>query len=409
MNKEKLIPELRFPEFVNDGEWEEKNIDCLGRITTGKTPSTKNKNLWNGDVLFITPTDISKENKYQLNTTRTILKTKDTKILPIGSIVYTCIASIGKIALTTKISATNQQINSITVNENNINEFIYYALIKITPYIKSIPATSTLPIINKTKFSQLCIQLPTKKSEQQKIADCLSSLDDLIENHNQKLDALKEHKKGLMQNLFPQDGEKVPSLRFPEFVNDGEWEEKNIDCLGRITTGKTPSTKNKNLWNGDVLFITPTDISKENKYQLNTTRTILKTKDTKILPIGSIVYTCIASIGKIALTTKISATNQQINSITVNENNINEFIYYALIKITPYIKSIPATSTLPIINKTKFSQLCIQLPTKKSEQQKIADCLSSLDDLITAQSEKIEQLQLHKKGLMQGLFPNNEG
>ncbi|HHT53129.1 MAG TPA: restriction endonuclease subunit S, partial [Bacteroidales bacterium] len=236
-------------------------------------------------------------------------------------------------------------------------------------------------------------------------ASCLSSLDELIAAHKDKLDALKDHKKGLLQNLFPQEGETVPKLRFPEFEEDGEWIYKRLGETGKIITGKTPSTKDASLWNGEILFITPTDIDENQKYQLVTNRTIVRNRKLNILPEGSIAYTCIASIGKMSITAKESVTNQQINSIVVNANYHNEFIYYSLLHITPFIKSRPATSTLPIVNKTEFSAFRIAVP-KPQEQQKIASCLSSLDELIMAQAEKIEQLKMHKKGLMQGLFPS---
>ncbi len=253
-----------------------------------------------------------------------------------------------------------------------------------------------------SKFSTLNVFIP-KPKEQQKIADCLTSLDDLITAQSQKVDSLKQHKKGLMQQLFPAKGKNTPALRFPEFKNAPAWEEKKIENVGEIITGKTPSTKKPELWNGDIEFITPTDIY--NKHQQNTSRKVVKTEKMKILPIGSIAYTCIASIGKMTMTTKKSITNQQINSIIVNQSNSNEFIYYLLLVMTPYIKS-QANKTFAIINKQDFSKLKIFTP-KPPEQQKIADCLTSLDELIDAQSQKLLSLKQHKKGLMQKLFPEN--
>ena len=105
------------------------------------------------------------------------------------------------------------------------------------------------------------------------------------------------------------------------------------------------------------------------------------------------------------MTVKPSVTNQQINAVVPNERTAGEFIYYSLVNLTPWIKSIPATSTLPIINKTQFSGFIIPHPEEKAEQQKIVDCLSALDDLIATQAQKIELLKRHKKGLMQQLFP----
>ena len=208
-----------------------------------------------------------------------------------------------------------------------------------------------------------------------------------------------------MQQLFPAEGETVPRLRFAEFRDAGEWEFREIREVGDIVTGKTPNTKDDNLWNGKILFITPTDIDEQAKYQISTQRKVVETKETKLLPSGSIVYTCIASIGKIAITKGKSISNQQINSIITNSTNNNEFIYYCLLYLTPWIKSIPAASTLPIINKKEFSRITIKITPNKKEQQKIAACLTALDSLISAQTQKIAKLKIHKRGLMQQLFP----
>jgi type I restriction enzyme S subunit len=215
----------------------------LGEIVTGKTPSTKDASLWGGELLFITPTDISEDCKYQHGTQRTVVATTSTRTLPIGSIVYTCIASIGKIAMTARASITNQQINSVIPKRDANNEFLFYSLVNLTPWIKSIPSSSTLPIINKSEFSKIGVNIPPTPAEQQKIADCLGSLDGLIAAEGRKLAALRDHKGGLMQQLFPQPGQTQPRLRFPEFRDQGEWREKRLGQLGHLIPGLTYSPK----------------------------------------------------------------------------------------------------------------------------------------------------------------------
>lgn len=265
-------------------------------------------------------------------------------------------------------------------------------------------------LLNISKETFFNVEIPTPSlPEQKKIADCLASADALIAAQGRKVEALRAHKKGLMQQLFPQEGETQPRLRFPEFEGTGEWNLASLGELADIITGKTPSTSAAELWGGDILFITPTDISDHDKYQRTATRTVVATKSTKVLPAGSIVYTCIASIGKMAITVRPSITNQQINAVVPRQRTPGEFIYYALEKLTPWIKTIPASNTLPIINKTDFSKIAIPYPQGSAEQQRIADCLTSLDDLIAAETRKLETLKTHKKGLMQQLFPMVDG
>lgn len=210
-----------------------------------------------------------------------------------------------------------------------------------------------------------------------------------------------------MQKLFPVEGKALPEWRFPEFKGCGEWKHEEIGKLGDIATGKTPSTSDAALWDGDIQFVTPTDIT-ENKYQYHTQRTVVGTPKIKILPKHTIMFTCIASIGKMALSVYHCVTNQQINSIIPKPCYDNEFIYYSLLQKSFSIKTKIPKSTLPIINKTDFLKIKIPVVSDKNEQQKIANCLSEIDTMITEQSNKVKQLKKHKKGLMQGLFPSLE-
>ncbi len=415
-----LVPALRFPEFRGEGEWEEKKLGCIGKIITGKTPSTKNKVLWEGDVLFITPTDISEENKYQLNTQRYVLKTKDTKILPIGTIVYTCIASIGKIAITTKISTTNQQINSVIVKNSINNEFVYYALVNLTPWIKSIPAISTLPIINNSDFSEFSLKIPEGLKEQQKIADCLSSLDVLITLQTQKRDALKAHKKGLMQQLFPAEGKTQPKLRFPEFRGDGEWEEKSLGdvCIhfkGFAFKSQYYTASGRRIVRvSDMGFDyikneTSAIYIKEDKAKLYEKWKLMK-DDLIITTVGSKPPMYDSLVGRIIvveLKDEGSLLNQNAVCLRANKN-IEQGFLNILFRRQEYISFIESIirgnanqGSIALVDLFKY----IILQPKPKEQQKIADCLSSIDALITAQSQKIDTLKSHKKGLMQQLFP----
>lgn len=278
---------------------------------------------------------------------------------------------------------------------------------QLVRFITSGARSDGLLNISPTDFFSIVLPTPVKKEEQQKIADCLSSIDDLIDAESRKLKALEKYKKGLMQKLFPAEGKTLPEWRFPEFQGCGEWKYEEIGNIGEVITGKTPSTSDATLWDGDIQFVTPTDIT-ENKYQCRTQRTVVKTPKMKVLPKHTIMFTCIASIGKMALSLYPCITNQQINSIVPKSCYNNEFIYYSLLQKTFLIKAGFANSTLPIINKTDFSKIQVPVILDKKEQQKIADCLSEVDTMIEEQSNKVEQLKAHKKGLMQGLFPSLE-
>ena len=266
-------------------------------------------------------------------------------------------------------------------------------------------AKNTIQISNATFLSR-GLYLPRSEAEHRKIAECLSTLDELMAAESQKLDALKAHKKGLMQQLFPRDGETLPRLRFPEFRDAPGWEEKTIGDLGAVITGSTPSTVKREYYGGGIPFVSPADISELRfVYTTKTTLTELGFEETRQIRANSVLFVCIGStIGKVAQNARDCATNQQINAVVPDADHDDAFVYYALVKNADRVARLAGKQAVPIVNKSLFSS--VQLPApKRNEQQRIASCLSSLDDLVAAQSDQLEALKSHKKGLMQQLFP----
>ena len=270
-----------------------------------------------------------------------------------------------------------------------------------TPAIrKAIMRTSSMTtraLTNGRYLSEIKYSYPNK-NKQQRIIAILETWDQYLENLDKKIEIKKNIKKGLAQRIFSR------KIRFKnENGNDyPDWENVSLQETGKIVTGHTPNTKDPDLWSGDIPFITPTDISEDNKYQHSTQRTI--SQNNKSIPKGSILYTCIASIGKIAITTKRSATNQQINTVIVeSERYNNEFIYYALQYLTPRLQSIFAATTVPIINKTEFSKLTIKTPKDIEEQKKIQEILSLLDEQISQLEDKRDTIDKQHKYLLNNL------
>ena len=236
----------------------------------------------------------------------------------------------------------------------------------------------------------------------------MSSLDEVIEAHSQKLKLLKNHKKGLMQNLFPQEGEKVPKLRFPEFEEDGEWVKKELGEVGKIILGGTPDTNEPSYWNGGINWITPAEMGKNKRYAYNTLRTLTERgikKSSNLLPVNSVIISTRAPIGYLIINKTKMAFNQGCKGIILDKYFYYLFIYYYLLLQGEKLNNLGSGSTFKELSKNTLESLKISLPSFP-EQQKIASCLSALDELITAEADKIAQLQQHKKGLMQGLFPN---
>ena len=200
---------------------------------------------------------------------------------------------------------------------------------------------------------------------------------------------------------------KVPNLRFPEF--QGEWENCKLGDYGKVVTGNTPPTKDvENYENGTFLWASPADLGTIKS--ISETKTMLSAKGfskTRALPKGSVLVTCIGStIGKMGMATKEMSTNQQINSIVVNDNSDNEFVYYAIQSAFPRYLSSIAVQAVPIISKSAFELLPNQRPCLQ-EQKKIGKMLSLLDERIATQNKIIDKLQSLIKGINQRIFMNN--
>lgn len=258
--------------------------------------------------------------------------------------------------------------------------------------------SNSMKNITKKDVFQIMLDFPSKE-EQTKIANFLSSVDEKITLLNKQYDLLCKYKKSMMQKIFSQE------VRFKHERGEklSDWNEILLGKVGEIITGKTPSTSITEYWNGDILFTTPTDMNDSIKYLSATERKVTSKGIKRILPKGTIMFTCIASIGKMALSTLPCITNQQINSIIVNEKYNNEFIYYHLQHIKPKIIASQANTTVPIVNKSDFSAISLQIPTLE-EQTKIANFLSALDDKIFAKKAELDNLKTWKQGLLQQMF-----
>jgi type I restriction enzyme S subunit len=252
------------------------------------------------------------------------------------------------------------------------------------------------------------VAYPDRKSgEQQKIADCLASLDERITLEAQKLDTLKTHKKGLMQQLFPAEGETLPKLRFPEFRDAGEWEEKSLKQISSAIfdgTHQTPTYTKEGIPFFSVENIISGNknkfISKED-YLIATSKNKPEKGDVLITRIGNIGFSTIVDWDyefSIYVTLAVVKKAEQFDSYYLHSFFQSER-YQTEIRSKSLLNAVPCKINMDELRETK-----VLLPTPK-EQQKIANCLTSLDDLITAQTQKLAALKTHKKGLMQQLFP----
>jgi type I restriction enzyme, S subunit len=278
--------------------------------------------------------------------------------------------------------------------------------------MKTAMVGSTQVHIRNSVYLGLPISVPSL-GEQQKIADCLTSVDELITAQSQKLEALETHKKGLMQQLFPAEGKTVPNLRFPEFQDALEWKNTSLGEISTITSGGTPSRSRQDYWNGKIPWVTTTlidfnTIETANEY---ITEAGLKESSTKIFPKDTILMAMYGqgkTRGKVAILGIEAAINQACAAVLLQKNINTKFAFQNLAGRYDEIRELSNQGGQENLSGGLIERIPFTYPDI-DEQEKIADCLCSIDELIAAQKQKLESLKTHKRGLMQQLFPSPDG
>ncbi len=418
MSKKTVTPKLRFPEFVESGEWEVKHlIDVCGKITQGGTPDTSNPDYWNGSIEWLTPAEMGNiETRFIDSTSRKIteegLRNCSSDLLPINSVIISTRAPIGHLAINRSLMAINQGCKALIPNESTNYNFLYYSLLNSKPFLVDLGAGNTFKELSGSSLKNFEAPFP-ELSEQQKIADCLSALDELLTAERARLEALKAYKKGLLQNLFPAEGESVPALRFPEFQSAGEWEERKFGQISKnITAGGTPNTSKSDYWNGNIRWMNSGELNYKKVYEVQgrITEKGLQNSSTRLIPIHCVLIGLAGqgrTRGTVAMNMIELCTNQSIAAIFPNEEIFNSnFLYHNLDSRYDELRRISTGGEgRGGLNLQIIKSLKIKLPSLP-EQQKIAACLSALDEEITSQSQRVAGLAVHKKGLLQGLFPS---
>jgi len=395
-----LKPRLRFPEFLESGEWEERLLeDVLSPVVRQKEkPAQSYIGLGvrsHGKGTFLKPFELPEKNAMEY------LYEVQSKDL----IVNITFAWEGAIAIVQEVDSgalVSHRFPTYTFEKNiAIPEFFQYIIVDKQFIYKlgviSPGGAGRNRVLNKNDFLKLKALIPSLP-EQQKIAKCLTSLDELIAAERARLEALKAYKKGLLQNLFPAEGESTPKLRFPEFAESGEWEKKPLKAVANIIAGQSPdgSYYNDNGI-GMPFYQGKTDFG--DIYINNPTK--WTTQVTKVAESGDILMSVRAPVGALNVSTSQVCIGRGLAAIQANQNKW--YLYYFLNRIQETIVG-NGGAIFDSINKNQIEEISVFIPSLP-EQQKIAGTLIALDEQIAAQSQRLAALQSHKKGLLQGMFP----
>ena len=250
-------------------------------------------------------------------------------------------------------------------------------------------------------FKKIPVEIPPL-SEQTKIANFLTAIDEKITQLTQKCDLLAQYKKGVMQQIFSQ------KLRFKD--DDGrefpEWKKRKIGELGRFIGGGTPTTQNDEFWNGNIPWISSSDLSDESIFQIKTTRFIsekaISQSATKLVPKNSILIVSRVGVGKVAIAKEDICTSQDFTNLVLHSGNHVFFAYLLKTKTNKLLEFNQGTSIKGFV-KSDLEAFEIYAPVIQ-EQTKIANFLTAIDDKITQAQTQLDAVKYYKKGLLQQMF-----
>ena len=407
-----LVPRLRFPEFREAGEWESAPMEEMYAFKATNSLSRDKlnyeggfvKNVHYGDIHTRFPALFNVREEYvpYVNVSEPIDNLSPDSYCVEGDMIIADasedLEDIGKSIEIVRLH--NERVlsgmHTILARQRECRLVVgfgghLFRSNSIREQIKKEAQGTKVLGISVRRISKINIFYPQNRDEQQKIADCLTSLDDRIRLETERLNALKDHKKGLMQQMFPAGGETVPRLRFAEFREAGEWDVKMLgDCLDY----QQPTDYIVSDTNYDDSYPTPV-LTAGKTFVLGYTNE-KHGIFSKHLPV--IIFDDFTTASKfVDFPFKVKSSAMKILQA---KNGLSVKFMYEIMQTISYEVGAHERHWI-----SKFAPMSILVP-QPEEQQKIANCLSSLDDRIRLETERLNALKDHKKGLMQQLFPD---
>ena len=404
-----VLPKLRFPAFREARGWESATLEEIAEFVSEKIPVglIDLGNYISTENLLAEYGGVTRAAKMPLAGSVTIFRLNDTLVSNIRPYLR-------KVWFADKDGGASNDVIVIRAKRKLLTQYFPHLLKNdsFIDYVMTGAKGVKMPRGDVASIKGYPTSYPTRP-EQQKIADCLSSVDELIAAQARKVDALKTHKKGLMQQLFPREGETQPRLRFPEFQNAGAWEEVNLGAVAQIKLGKMLD-KNKHttgrllpyLNNLSVRWneVNTSDLPQMYFNDDELDRFGLRADDVVVCEGGEPGRAAIWD-GRLP-DLKFQKTIHRIRFSVPFEPKIL-VLHLENLAGTALFEMLFTGGGIKHLTRETFARLKIPL-IPHAEQQRIAACITSLDDLITAQSRNLDTLKAHKKGLMQQLFPSAE-
>jgi type I restriction enzyme S subunit len=390
MSKKRLVPKRRFKGFTDD--WEQRKAKDVCSIGTGK--SDTQDQVADGAYPFYIRSDIPvRSDKYLYDCEA---------VITIGD------GNIGKVFhyVNGKFDLHQRCYKMADFRDIWGHYFYYFFSTKFYDRAMRMTAKATVDSVRLEMISEMDILKPTQLAEQTIIAEFFSHLDHLITLHQRKLEKAKSLKKSLLSEMFPAEGERKPKRRFPGFT--GDWEQRKLGEVADIVGGGTPSTNISEYWDGNIDWYSPAEIADQiyvNSSLRKITERGFASCSAKLLPIGTVLFTSRAGIGKTAILSKGGCTNQGFQSIVPHTDKLDSyFIYSRTEELKRYGETFGAGSTFVEVSGKQMSDMPLMLPKMIEEQKMIGTYFEYLDHLITLHQRKLEKLQNLKKAYLNEMF-----
>lgn len=385
-------PNIRFKGFTDD--WEQRKIKELCSIATGKS-NTQDK-MKNGKYPFYVRSPvIERSTKYLYD---------EEAVLTVGDGVGT-----GKVFhyINGKYDLHQRCYRMYDFSKELNAKYFYQIFSKM--FYKRVMAMTAKTSVDSVRLEMIAdMEIPIPEIEEQiRIGRYFDSLDHLITLHQHKCDEMKLLKKFMFQKMFPKSGKLIPEIRFAGFT--GDWERCKLGEFADIIGGGTPSTNNNSFWNGNIDWYAPAEIG--TKIYLDSSERKITAEgfnncSAKMLPVGTVLFTSRAGIGKTAILAKEGCTNQGFQSIVPHEKELDSyFIFSRTEELKRYGEVTGAGSTFVEVSGKQMANMDIMMPPTIDEQKQIGGYFKKIDTFITLQQHKCDQLKEVKRFMLQNMFP----
>ena len=395
----KSVPKLRFPKFK--GDWQQSAIEEIALVSSGGTPSRSESSFWNGDIPWVTTSEIGQAEIYESaeKITKKGLESSSAKILKKDAILLAMYGqgkTRGQVSILKIEAATNQACAAITLKNNYDPEFLYYFLFREYERLRLLSNDGSQKNLSAGLIKQYNVPA-TSQEEQEKIASFLGAIDTRLTQLRRKHKLLQTYKRGVMQKIFSQE------VRFKGAIGTAfpDWKEKELKS---IATVNPPS----NYFPDQFLYI---DLERVNNGLLSEPELINKedapSRAQRVLQKGDILYQTVRPYQRNNLFFNLDGDYIASTGYAQLRAKENQQFLYQLIYSDSFVDKVISRCTgtsYPAINSSDLANVSIFFPTSIKEQEKIADFLTAIDQKIEAVARQVDRTEHFKKGLLQKMF-----